>query len=818
MTRNRSERTRQVDRKGITRESGARRVRPYINSDPAKTGLSAAQVSERMRNGQYNKPVESPTKSVREIILSNVFTYFNLIFFVLAIALILVGSFNNTTFMGVIIVNLLIGIIQEINAKRTLDSLTIMTEPKAKVIRDGRLFEVSTDKLVLDDLVVFSSGNQICADAVVVDGEIQVNEALVTGESDEITKKEGAKLLSGSFVISGECTARLTAVGENSFVNKLTLGAKKAKAKKKQGMVLALSRLIMVIGITIIPIGTALFIRQFPNLSLRNNVEQTTAALIGMIPEGLYLLVNVTLAVSVVKLARKDTLVHDLSCVETLARVDTLCVDKTGTITENAMLVSDIINMTSEDATPLLRDFVYNMSNDNITMATLKKHFGETVARGASEVVPFSSSTKTSSVSFGPTENYVLGAPEFVLRGQFGNYRSVIEPHVMSGKRVLVFAASPSLRPDDGAKVRPLLLVLLSNPIRPEAKDTFAYFAEQGVDIKVISGDNPLTVAAAAREAGIKNADKCVDLTALSPEEVVSSASEYTVFGRVTPEQKKILVTSLKKAGHTVAMTGDGVNDILALKEADCSIAMASGSDVACQVSHLVLLKSQFSSLPSVVAEGRQVINNIQRSASLFLVKNIFSFLLAVISIFASFSYPLKPAQISLVSVLTIGIPSFILALEKNERRVEGTFLPTVIYNALPAALSDLIIVIGVILFSIAFPMDKNVASTVSTLLMALVGFTMVVKMCRPFNKIRIALIVTLVLLFILGVTVFPLFFEIYTPDFGGFLVLGVFTLLIPSVIFTLSHAITAARNWIVKMINARKTPVPPSDTRADKA
>ena len=792
-----------MDRNKTVRDGNPRALKSYISTS---SGLSAAQVSERIRNGQDNKAVQSPTKTVREIIFSNVFTYFNLIFFVLAIALAVVGSFNNMTFMGVILVNLLIGIIQEINAKRTLDSLTIMTEPKARVIRDGRIFTVSTDRLVLDDLVVFSSGNQICADAVVTDGEIQVNEALVTGESDEITKGPGTKLLSGSFVVSGECTAKLTAVGENSFVNKLTLGAKKAKSKKKQGMVLALSRLIMVIGITIIPIGTALFIRQFNALPIKENVETTTAALIGMIPEGLYLLVNVTLAVSVIKLARKDTLVHDLSCVETLARVDMLCVDKTGTITDNSMLVSDILNVTSEDAVPLLRDFVYNMTADNITMTTLKKHFGETVARPALEVVPFSSSTKMSSVSFGPSENYILGAPEFVLRGQYQNFRQIIEPHVMDGKRVLVFASSPSIRLDDTSKVRPLALVLLTNPIRPEARETFSYFEEQGVNIKVISGDNPLTVAAAARAAGIKGAEKCVDLTSLSVEEVAASAEEYTVFGRVTPEQKKILVNSLKKAGHTVAMTGDGVNDVLALKEADCSIAMASGSDVACQVSHLVLLKSQFSSLPSVVAEGRQVINNIQRSASLFLVKNIFSFLLAIISIFASFSYPLKPAQISLVSVLTIGIPSFILALEKNEARVKGKFLPNVIYNALPAALSDLIVVLGVILFAIAFNMNPKVSSTVSTLLMALVGYTMVVKMCRPFNKIRIALVVALVLLFFIGILILPGFFEITAPDFGGYLVLGVFTLLIPSVIFSLSHAITAARNWIYKMISERNS------------
>ncbi len=785
-------------------------VNDIRSSVTVKTGLTPLQVSERMRKGLNNKSVKSPTKSIKEIIYSNVFTYFNLIFFVLALALLLVGSFNNLTFMVVIIVNLLIGIFQEINSKKTLDSLTLMTEPRAMVRRDGRIIEVSTEKLVLDDIVYFSAGNQICADAVVVEGEVQVNESLVTGEADEITKREGTKLLSGSYVVSGKCAAKLTAVGEKSFVSKLTLDAKKSEKKKKIGMALSLSRLIMVIGITIIPLGVALFSRQAfsLHLGLKENIEKTSAALIGMIPEGLYLLVNVTLAVSVIKLARKDTLVHDLSCVETLARVDTLCVDKTGTITDNSMLVSDIIPIISSvDPVPLLRDFVYNMSNDNITMETLKKHFGDSVARQAQEIVPFSSSTKMSAVSFSPMENYMLGAPEFVLREHYTNYRNLIEPHVMNGKRVLVFAQTSSVRHDDTSKIKLLALVLLSNPIRPEAEETFGFFAEQGVNIKVISGDNQYTVAAAAREAGIKDSDKCIDLTGLTEEEVEEAAEDYTVFGRVTPDQKRTLIRALKKSGHTVAMTGDGVNDVLALKEADCSIAMASGSDVACQVSHLVLLKSQFSSLPSVVAEGRQVINNIQRSASLFLVKNIFSFLLALISVFAVLEYPLKPAQISLISALTIGIPSFVLALEKNEKRVEGKFLKNIIYSALPAALTDLIVVIGVILFTKAYNIPSAISSTVIAVLMALVGFTMVVKIARPFNLVRGILVGGIVLLFILGISVMPWFFELVMPDFGGMLVLSVFTLLIPSVIFTLSHVITAATRAIEKMIKGLKAP-----------
>ncbi len=762
----------------------------------ADTGLSLEQVAERVANGWDNKPVASPTKTVGQIIKDNVVTYFNIIFFAIAAALILVGSFNNLSFMIIIIVNLLIGIVQEINSKRTLDSLRLISEPKIKVIRDSAETSIMTENLVVDDVVIFASGMQICADATLLTGELQVNESLITGESDEIAKKPGDRLLSGSYVVSGSGRARLDAVGEDSFVSKLTLDAKKAKKSSVHGMMYSLTKLIQIIGILIIPLGIGLMLTQHYNLGLgmKANVEKTAGAIIGMIPEGLYLLVNVTLAVSVIKLARKDTLVHDLGCIETLARVDTLCVDKTGTITDNSMKVDGVVPLRSGiDPVMIMRDFVSNMSDDNITMKAMKQHFGPGTRR-AVNVIPFSSVTKTSAVSFSETEHYILGAPEFVLKNQYQLYRATIDPYVMNGKRVLILVQATNPYNDDISKLTPLALVLLTNPVRPEAPDTFRYFAKQGVDIKVISGDNPLTVAAAAREAGIEGSEKCIDLTGLSDERVTAAASEYTVFGRVNPEQKRILVRALKAKGHTVAMTGDGVNDILALKEADCSIAMASGSDVTCQVSHLVLLKSKFSSLPSVVAEGRQVINNIERSAALFLVKNIFSFVLAIISIFAAFEYPLQPVQISLISGLTIGIPSFVLALEKNENRVHGKFLLNVIYSALPAALTDLIVVIGVILFADAFRMDTAVSSSVITILMGLVGFTMIFKLCRPFNKQRTVLITGLGVLFIAALLIMPGFFEITPPDYGGWLVLAVFTLLIPSVIYSMSNGIKFMR------------------------
>lgn len=778
-------------------------MRPPINRlEPDPTvGLSAADVQDRTDKGYANLSVTSPTNTVRHIILSNVFTYFNFIFFALAAALICVGSFNNLTFLGVILVNTAIGIVQELNAKRTLDKLTLLAEPRAAVVRDGKESAIPTESLVVDDIVIFSAGNQICADAVVVSGEVQVNESLVTGESDEITKRAGDSLLSGSFIVSGVCRARLDKVGHDSFVSKLTLDAKKSSKSGHPGMMRSLTRLVQVIGVVIIPMGIALFLRQRAMLDLttKENVEKTTAALIGMIPEGLYLLANVALAVSVVKLAKKETLVHDLKCIETLARVDVLCVDKTGTITEPVMEVEQIISLNEQTSEAklesLLTDFAGNMAADNNTMQALKNRFGKPRFRKAVSVQSFSSTTKTSGVSFGDAEHYLLGAPEFLLKDGYDLWRAHIEPYAATGCRVLMFAHVGADR-----ILTPLGLVLLTNKIRPNARATFEYFTEQGVAIKVISGDNPLTVSAAAAAAGIPDADNGIDLSTVKTDEALEDAAAfYTVFGRVTPEQKRKLVRYLKKAGHTVAMTGDGVNDVLALKEADCSVAMASGSDVACQVSHLVLLNSDFASMPSVVAEGRQVINNIERSASLFLVKNIFSFVLSLISIFAVFAYPLTPVQLSLISTTTIGIPAFFLALEKNENLVRGKFLRNVLFRALPAALTDLFIIGGVILFEHAFSLENEMISTISTILMGGVGFAMVFRISRPFNWKRAVLLGGLLTLFVGTMLIVPGFLSLAPIDFQGALVLVVFALLIPSVLFAFSRSLT----WLSTQIKA---------------
>lgn len=710
-------------------------------------GLTSEQAEEYVKNGWTNEPVEPPSKTIPEIIKSNLFTYFNLVFAVLAVLLILAGSFRSLTFLPVVISNMLIGIIQEIRAKNVLDKLSVLNAPKVLVIRDGKKKDIPTEELVLDDIAVFHAGCQICADAVVKEGEVSVNESLLTGESDEITKGPGDILMSGSFVVSGECCARIDKVGEDSYISKLTLQAKAMKTKEQSEMIKVLDRLVGVVGILIIPIGIILFGQQFvlANVSFRKSIVSAVAAVIGMIPEGLYLLASVALAVSVVRLAAKKVLVHDMKCIETLARVDVLCVDKTGTITENTMQVNGIVPMAGYKpfVTPtldrLMSDFAGAMSNDNITMEAIKAYFKTGSGKKAVSVVPFSSVYKYCGASF-EDGNYVLGAPEFVLQQDYEEYRGQIEMYAEDGYRTLVFGTYEGTL--DGKelteKVVPLGLLYLSNPIRKDAEETFRYFAEQGVAVKVISGDNPITVSKVAQRAGIENAENFVDASALCTEtDVLDAMEKYTVFGRVTPEQKRQFVQALKNQGHTVAMTGDGVNDVLALKDADCSVAMASGCDAAAQVSQIVLLESDFSCMPSVVLEGRRVVNNIERSASLFLVKNIFSFLMAVFSIAFMFNYPLEPSQISLISAFTIGVPGFFLALQPNKNRIKGNFLGNVLVRALPAGITDALVVGALVIFGKIFGVQEQDISTACTMLLAIVGFMILYHISKPMNVLR---------------------------------------------------------------------------------
>mgnify|MGYP001059789095 FL=1 len=658
-----------------------------------RVGLNPEQIRIREENGWTNDEVAPPGLTTKEIVHNNIFTYFNLIFLILAILLCLVGSFRNLTFLPVIICNTLIGIIQEIRSKKVLDRLTMLNAPHAEVIRGGVSLNLEADQLVVDDIVVFRAGNQICADAVVEAGEVQVNESLLTGESDEITKKRGDRLMSGSFVVSGSCHARLDKVGADSYISQLTLEAKAMQQGEQSEMIRSLDKLVKMVGIALIPIGIILFVQSYfyNHDSFRQSIISMVAAVIGMIPEGLYLLASVALAVSAMRLASKKVLLHDMKSIETLARVNVLCVDKTGTITEDSMCVSEVVKAKAydeekmPDLNRMIGDFVKGMDADNSTMHAMQEHFTEHSDKVPEKVIPFSSTVKYSGVIF-KDQAYVLGAPEFVLREDYTKYQGRIEQYTSRGFRVLVFGnydGEPDGKPLTGT-VTPLGYVLLLNKVREEAPATFKYFADQGVAIKVISGDNPITVSETAKQAGIEGAENYVDAGTLKTEEDIALAvSKYTVFGRVIPEQKRQFVQALKKQGMTVAMTGDGVNDVLALKDADCSVAMASGSDAAVQASQVVLLESDFSRMPEVVLEGRRVVNNIQRSASLFLVKNIFSFLLAIFSAVFMITYPLEPSQVSLISMYTIGIPAFFLALQPNRDIIKGHFLTNVFLKAL---------------------------------------------------------------------------------------------------------------------------------------
>ncbi len=765
------------------------------DTDPEK-GLTSEQVEKRTTDGLTNKTENKGNKSVAQIILSNVFTYFNIIFFIIAAVLLIEKSYVHLTFLIVVVVNTVIGIVQELRAKKTLEKLTLVSAPMSTVVRDGEEVRVSGDSLVLDDIVVFGSGNQIVADAVVCSGEVNVNEALVTGESDEIKKVPGDSLLSGSFVVSGTCRARLDKVGSDSFAAKLASDARRIKKKQQPGMMKSLTTLIKVIGIVIIPLAAATFLNQHIRLgqTVHDSIESTAGAIIGMIPEGLYLLTSIALAVSAIRLANRKTLVHEMKCIETLARVDVICVDKTGTVTEPEMHLCEVIPLDpGDDATvnASLRDFAMNMSADNITMAALKEYYNDKRPyRRTDRIRPFSPATKYSATGLGEKSAHLLGAPEFLMRQDYASLRDRVDERSGLGERVLLFAeyvwqnsAGDIFSGGDFANgnVIPLALVTFKNPIRPEARETFGYFTEQGVRIKVISGDNPITVARAAEEAGIPDSDKFIDATSLTTKEKIADAVEnYTVFGRVTPDQKRDFVKALKKAGHTVAMTGDGVNDVLALKDADCSIAMASGSDAASNVSDLVLLDSNFASMPHVVAEGRRVINNIERSASLFIVKNIFSFFMTIIALISMSLYPFKPSQLSLVSAAMIGIPSFILALEPNTNLVKGRFMRNVLFRAFPIAITAIIMVCWEMLFASAFSsyIDSGLSSTIAFFIYTVISYIMLFNTCRPMTLIHKILFVSMGVLVFAAVLVAPNLFALVPLTSGALLVLVTLTVI----------------------------------------
>lgn len=717
-------------------------------------GLTSEEVRERIDKGLTNHTDISTQKTVGQIVKSNLLTYFNLIFLILTVLLCIVGSFRNLTFLPVIIGNTVIGIFQELRAKKTLDKMSMLNAPHSIVVRDGEQQQIQSEELVKDDIIILSAGNQICADATVLSGSISVNEALLTGESDEIMKRSGDGLMSGSFVVSGQCYAKLDKVGNESYISKLTAQAKAMGDGEQSEMIRYINKLVKWVGIIIIPVGIILFCQAYimNGETFKKSVVSMVAAVLGMIPEGLYLLTTVALALSTIRLAKKQVLLHDMKSIETLARVDVLCVDKTGTITEPGMQVTELVisgrcgdaEMDKRAFAHLLADYSSVIEDNNATMEAIRAYVDKNeIEKGSRTLLktqPFTSANKYSKVSF-VEGDYMLGAPEFIMKDRYDEISEEIEEYQSKGYRVLLMAESGNdssgLEKSFGG-ISPIGYIVLSNPIRENAESTFTYFKEQGVAIKVISGDNPATVSEVAKRAGIDGAENYVDASTLASEKDITEAvDKYTVFGRVTPKQKQLIVRALQKQKHTVAMTGDGVNDILAMKDADCSIAMASGSEAAAQAAQTVLLDSDFGRMPYVVFEGRQVVNNIQRSASLFLVKNIFSLLMAIFSAIFAITYPLEPSQISLISMFTIGLPGFLLALEPNRDRIEGNFMVNVMLKALPAGLTDVLSVGALVICGQVFNLPSEDIATAGTMLLAVVGFMIIIKISHPFNKMK---------------------------------------------------------------------------------
>ncbi len=701
-------------------------------------GLTSQEVYKQTQAGNINYIPDTSDKTVKEIVRENIFTYFNAIFAAIAVLVIIAGSFRSLTFLPVVIANTVIGIFQQLKAKKILDKLSLLDKSTYTVIRNGQAENCSSDVLVLGDLVLIKSGQQIPADGYVEDGFALVNESLLTGEADEVEKRQGSELKSGSFVVAGSCYMTLTSVGKNSYAAKLMSEAKKVHDKKSE-MINDIESIIKIAGILIIPIGIFLFVQSIINgNSFSESIVSMVGAVIGMIPEGMYLLTTGALALSAIRLGKRHVLLHDMRSIETLARVDVLCVDKTGTITRNEMTVEEVFSpadISNEDFnkyTNILNRYINTMDDTNLTMTALKEYFTGTDKLDAVSTSAFSSRTKYSSVK---TKNheYRLGAPEILLsEDDLNANRLLLEQRTGCGQRVLAFVAIE----DD--KSTPLIFISLENEVRENSREIFNYFAEQGVDIKVISGDNPMTVSTVAQKAGIKHSEFYIDATTLSSkEDIFHAVKRYTVFGRVKPEQKKQIVEALQEQKLKVAMTGDGINDILAMKEADCSIAMGTGSDAAREASQVVLMDSDFSHLKEIVAEGRRDINNITRSSTLFLYKNMFSLFLAVFSIINSFTYPLQPSQVSLVSMFNIGIPSFFLALERNEAKQHGRFIVQTIIRALPAAITSFVSIAALVVFSKLFNLPEDGIGTASTYLLSIVGFIILYELCIPQNKYR---------------------------------------------------------------------------------
>lgn len=771
-----------------------------------KNGLTSTEVLNQTKQGNLNIIKKKSSQSYFSIIIKNIFTYFNAIFLIIALLLISVESYRSLTFLPVIIANVIIGIFQQIRSKRVLDKLNLLDKSVYTVIRDGKETKLPSESLVKGDLLVLKGGQQIPADCIIEEGFLSVNEALLTGEADEIEKKVGSELLSGSFVVSGQAYVTLTNVGKNSYSAKLMSKAKEIKDKKSE-MIKDIERIILFAGIIIIPIGIALFIQSYitNKMPLQTSIESMVAAIIGMIPEGMYLLTTVALALSAIRLGQKNVLLHDMRSIETLARVDVLCVDKTGTITENDMSVTGTLckSAASQEEKNALNNeliaYLNTVTDENQTTKALKKFFFNSANSfdnklDAQKIENFSSKTKCSTVTTAACV-YKLGAPEVVLDSQLlDELKDEIKKQAEQGKRVLAFVKLKN------EKICNYLLVFLNNEIRKNAPEIFGYFEKQGVEIKIISGDNPLTVSHVAIKAGIKNADKYIDATTLNTdEEVLQAVQNYTVFGRVKPEQKKQIILALKKLKLKVAMTGDGVNDILAMKEADCSISMGTGSDAAREASQVVLMDSDFKHMENIVSEGRRDINNITRTATLFLYKNVFSILMATFSIIRFRLYPLEPSQVSLVSMFNIGVPAFLLTLEPNERKQQGKFINETLFKALPAALTSFLAIVALANFAKLFDIPQKEISTASTYLLSVGGYIILWRIIRPFNKYRIAVFALCIICFAICINVFYDWFSIESISLRGWGLCVLFAIAQASIMRWISILIAYIRKKIEK-------------------
>ena len=714
-------------------------------------GLTNEEVLKRIKLGKVNYDTTPKSKSVKQIIIENACTLFNFINIILALAIILVGSYKNLLFLGVVICNTLISTIQELRAKKTVDKLSVISSSKAKVLRDGNIEEISINEVVLDDVIIYELGDQIITDAKVLNGTCEVNESFITGEAKTITKKENDILLSGSFIVSGKVYSKVIHVGLENYTSLISHDAKKLNKIINSEIVRALNKIVKYVSIALIPIGLLLLLRQFniDGNTTQNAVVNTVAAVIGMIPEGLILLVSTVLAISVVKLSKYNVLVQDLYAIETLARVDTLCLDKTGTITEGIMEVTDVIplnNNSINEVDIIMEALSTNLDDKNPTFKAINEKYKNNSNMKAKEIIAFSSDKKYSGAVFNNI-CYFMGAPEILLKDNFEKYEKQID-ELSRENRVLILVSSKNKKIDNP---NPIALILIRDKIREDAIKTLEYFINNSVELKVISGDNVKTVCGIAKRAGIDvkgfiDARKINDKTDMN--ELVE---QNNIFGRVKPEQKKLIIKALKENGHIVAMTGDGVNDVLALKEADCGIAMNDGTDAARNVSEFVLLDSKFSSMPEVIKEGRKTINNVQRSATLFLSKTIYASLLALLFLFINYSYPFMPIQMSLISSLTIGLPAFVLALEPNHDRVNGKFLINVISKAIPSGITTVINILLLVLLANLFKITNDQTSTIAVLVTGYTAILLIYRISKPLNLLRKSLLVLLITLFSLA-------------------------------------------------------------------